>query len=113
MYQSPSRIANNSTASQEIPLILWNPKVHLQAPAICFCPEPDQSIPCLPIPLLKDPILILSSIYAWVLQVQNSNSNISNIKYNQLHVNLLNTERSLNAEGGLCEWTRVHPEVCD
>jgi hypothetical protein len=28
MKQSPSREANRSSASQEIPHILWNPKVH-------------------------------------------------------------------------------------
>ena len=28
MEQSPSREANSFSASQEIPLILWNPKVH-------------------------------------------------------------------------------------
>jgi hypothetical protein len=28
MEQSPSREANSSSAAQEIPWILWNPKVH-------------------------------------------------------------------------------------
>jgi hypothetical protein len=28
MEQSPSREANSHSASQEIPLLLWNPKIH-------------------------------------------------------------------------------------
>jgi len=36
------------SASQEIPCILWNPRVRPY-------PDPDQSSTCLPIPILKDP----------------------------------------------------------
>ena len=37
-----------SSAKQEIPWILWNPKVlpHSQEPATCPCPEPDRSSLC-------------------------------------------------------------------
>ena len=48
MEQSPSWEANWSSASQEIPRILWNPEVHYplsRKPAACPHPEPDQSSP--------------------------------------------------------------------
>ena len=42
---------------------------HSQLPATCPFPEPDQSSPCLPIPLPKDPSYYCPPIYAWVFQV--------------------------------------------
>jgi hypothetical protein len=42
---------------------------HSQEPATCPCPEPYQSSPCLPIPLLEDPFKYYPPIYAWVFQV--------------------------------------------
>ena len=48
---------NNSSASQQISRILWNPKIHLlfsQKLDICSYPKPDQSSP--------RPILLLESI---------------------------------------------------
>ena len=58
MQQSPSWEANRFSASQEIPHILRNPKVHYrihQVPANCPYPEPDQSSPYYHIPLPEDP----------------------------------------------------------
>jgi len=48
MVQSPSWAANWFAASQEIPRISWNPKVHYrnsQASATCLYPGPAQSSP--------------------------------------------------------------------
>ena len=48
MDQSPSCVANRSSASQEIPWILCKPKFHLppsQTPATCCSLEPDHSTP--------------------------------------------------------------------
>ena len=82
MEQSPSWEANRFSASQEILLILWNPESsspHLQVPATCPYPEPDQSSPC-PHPTSSRSILILSShlrlvltsgLFPWVFPHQN------------------------------------------
>ena len=56
MEQSPSWEANRSSASQEIPRILWNPEgslPHSQSPATCPYPELDQSSPCTPSRFLR------------------------------------------------------------
>jgi len=48
MEQSSSWESNRFPASQEIPSILWNPKIllpHSQVPATCPYPEPDQFNP--------------------------------------------------------------------
>jgi len=42
---------------------------HLQVPATCPYPEPDQSSPCPLIPLPEDPSYLYPSIYVWVFQV--------------------------------------------
>ena len=55
MEQSPSWEANRFSASQEVPHILWNPKVHSQVPATCPYPEPAQSSPYPHILLPEEP----------------------------------------------------------
>ena len=56
MEHSPSWEANRFTASQEIPRILWKPKVpRINVPATSPYPEPDPSIPSPTIPPPKDP----------------------------------------------------------
>ena len=45
---------------------------HKQATATYPYPEPQQSSPCLPIPLLKDPFSTYPPIYTYVLQVASS-----------------------------------------
>jgi len=69
MEHSPTSEANRFSSSQEIPRILWNPKVHSQQPAICPYPQPDPSSPHPFIPLLEDPCQHFSPIYASVFQV--------------------------------------------
>jgi hypothetical protein len=54
MQQSSSWKANKSSASQEIPRILWKlggSLPHLQVPTTFPYPEPDQSSPCIRVPL--------------------------------------------------------------
>jgi len=61
--QSPWE-ANRFSASQEIPRILWNPKVHYlihRCPVNCPYPEPARSSPYPPHPTSLRSILILSS----------------------------------------------------
>ena len=42
---------------------------HLQQPAICPCPKPDQSSPCSAITIAEDPSEYYPPICAWVFQV--------------------------------------------
>ena len=42
---------------------------HSQKPVTCPYPEPEQYIPCLPIPLIADPFYSYPPIYAWAFQV--------------------------------------------
>jgi hypothetical protein len=60
MQHRPSWKANKSSATQEIPRILWYPKVHSQQPVICPCPQPHRSSPR-PRPTSWRSILIVSS----------------------------------------------------
>jgi len=56
MARSPSSEADISSASQEIPRLLWNPKVYCpihKRPPPVLNPKPDQSNPCLHIPILE------------------------------------------------------------
>ena len=55
LEHSSSWEANSSSAGQEIPRILWNPKftMHSQAPATCPYSQPDKSSPWPPTHLMK------------------------------------------------------------
>jgi hypothetical protein len=72
MQQSPSWQANWFSASQEIPHILWNQKVHYRihhVPATCPYPEPARSSLQLNIPLPEDASLYYPPINDLVCQV--------------------------------------------
>jgi hypothetical protein len=70
MEHSPSWEANRCVASQDIPRVLLNPKVHYrtQVPAISLYPEPAQFSPYPHIPLPEDP-----SWYKWTCPTQAPN----------------------------------------
>ena len=53
MVQSPSWEANWFAASQEIPRILWNPKVHYRT---------HKRLPPVPVPILGQPNPVLSTL---------------------------------------------------
>ena len=58
MEQGPSWETSYFAAGQEIPRVLWNPKVsspHSQAPTTCPYPEPAQSSPHTLIPPPEGP----------------------------------------------------------
>jgi hypothetical protein len=57
MEHSPPLEATRFAASQEIPHILWNPKVYYSIQSACYLliPEPVQSSPYPRISLLEDP----------------------------------------------------------
>ena len=62
MEQSPSSETASSSAGQENPRILWDPKVHYrfsQQPAICPYTEPDKSSPLVPVYCLNIHINII------------------------------------------------------
>jgi len=66
--QSPSCEANRFSASQEIPPILWNPKLHYhsQVPATCPYSEPARSISIPPHPTSWRSRFILSHLHLGV-----------------------------------------------
>ena len=68
---SPSWEVNRFLASQQIPLILWNPEGSLPHPQVPDTrhPQPDRFSSCPHIPLPEDTSLYYPPIHTWVFQV--------------------------------------------
>jgi len=72
LHEAEFFLRSLSVLSQEIPLILYKPKVHykfIQQPATCPYPETNQSSLSLHILLPQDPTSYFPAIYAWFFQV--------------------------------------------